>query len=111
VPFAPHPYPTSAGLNVDAIILCVLDPLQLTDGRKLTTPVDWRPGHEVIIALSVSDEAAGAVPGRLADRQAPPVSTAVQQHAALKQSRPSSCWHTGWAAMARWRPAFFAKFA
>jgi alkyl hydroperoxide reductase subunit AhpC len=48
-------YPPSAGRNIDEI-LRVLDSLQLTDGRKLTTPVDWRPGDEVIIAPSVSDD-------------------------------------------------------
>jgi len=48
-------YPTSAGRNVDEV-LRVLDSLQLTDGRKLTTPVDWQPGDDVIIAPSVSDE-------------------------------------------------------
>jgi alkyl hydroperoxide reductase subunit AhpC len=48
-------YPPSAGRNVDEV-LRVLDSLQLTDGRKLTTPVDWQPGDEVIIAPSVSDE-------------------------------------------------------
>jgi alkyl hydroperoxide reductase subunit AhpC len=48
-------YPPSVGRNVDEI-LRVLDSLQLTDSRKLTTPVDWRPGDEVIIAPSVSDE-------------------------------------------------------
>jgi thioredoxin-dependent peroxiredoxin len=48
-------YPPSAGRNVDEI-LRVLDSLQLTDGRKLTTPVDWRPGDDVIIAPSVSDD-------------------------------------------------------
>lgn len=48
-------YPPSAGRNVDEV-LRVLDSLQLTDGRKLTTPVDWRPGEEVIIAPSVSDD-------------------------------------------------------
>jgi peroxiredoxin (alkyl hydroperoxide reductase subunit C) len=48
-------YPPSAGRNVDEI-LRVLDSLQLTDSRKLTTPVDWRPGDEVIIAPSVSDD-------------------------------------------------------
>ncbi|RDS80144.1 peroxiredoxin [Dyella monticola] len=47
-------YPPSAGRNVDEIVR-VLDSLQLTDGRKLTTPVDWRPGDDVIIAPSVSD--------------------------------------------------------
>lgn len=50
-------YPPSAGRSVDEI-LRVLDSLQLTDGRKLTTPVDWQAGDEVIIAPSVSDEEA-----------------------------------------------------
>lgn len=48
-------YPPSAGRNIDEV-LRVLDSLQLTDGRKLTTPVDWQPGDDVIIAPSVSDE-------------------------------------------------------
>lgn len=50
-------YPPSAGRNVDEV-LRVLDSLQLTDGRRLTTPVNWRPGDDVIIAPSVSDEEA-----------------------------------------------------
>ncbi len=50
-------YPPSAGRNVDEV-LRVLDSLQLTDGRKLTTPVDWQPGDDVIIAPSVSDDEA-----------------------------------------------------
>ncbi|GAB3034140.1 MULTISPECIES: peroxiredoxin [Oleiagrimonas] len=52
-------YPPSAGRNIDEI-LRVLDSLQLTDGKQLTTPVDWRAGEDVIIAPSVSDEAARA---------------------------------------------------
>jgi alkyl hydroperoxide reductase subunit AhpC len=48
-------YPPSAGRNLDEIIR-VLDSLQLTDGKKLTTPVDWQPGEEVIIAPSVSND-------------------------------------------------------
>lgn len=47
-------YPPSAGRNVDEI-LRVIDSLQLTDGHKLTTPVDWKQGEDVIIAPSVSD--------------------------------------------------------
>ncbi|MGA7296432.1 MAG: peroxiredoxin [Rhodanobacteraceae bacterium] len=50
-------YPPSAGRTVDEI-LRVLDSLQLTDGKQLTTPVDWRPGEDVIIAPSVTDEQA-----------------------------------------------------
>ncbi|HET7371634.1 MAG TPA: peroxiredoxin [Gammaproteobacteria bacterium] len=52
-------YPPSAGRNVDEI-LRVIDSLQLTDGASLTTPVDWQPGDDVIIAPSVSDEDARA---------------------------------------------------
>lgn len=48
-------YPPSAGRNIDEIVR-VLDSLQLTDGKKLTTPVDWKAGEDVIIAPSVSDE-------------------------------------------------------
>jgi peroxiredoxin (alkyl hydroperoxide reductase subunit C) len=56
-------YPPSAGRSIDEV-LRVLDSLQLTDGRKLTTPVDWQPGDAVIIAPSVSDEEArAAYPG------------------------------------------------
>jgi len=47
-------YPPSAGRNVDEI-LRVIDSLQLTDGHKLTTPVDWKAGEDAIIAPSVSD--------------------------------------------------------
>lgn len=50
-------YPPSAGRNIDEV-LRVLDSLQLTDGRKVTTPVDWKQGEDVIIAPSVSDEEA-----------------------------------------------------
>jgi thioredoxin-dependent peroxiredoxin len=53
-------YPPSAGRNVDEI-LRVLDSLQLTDGRKLATPVDWQPGEDVIIVPSLSDADAKAL--------------------------------------------------
>ena len=53
-------YPASAGRNIDEV-LRILDSLQLTDGRKLTTPVDWKAGEDVIIAPSVSDEEAKAI--------------------------------------------------
>ena len=48
-------YPASAGRNIDEV-LRILDSLQLTDGKKLATPVDWKAGDDVIIAPSVSDE-------------------------------------------------------
>ena len=50
-------YPPSAGRNFDEV-LRVVDSLQLTDKHKVTTPANWRPGDDVIIAPSVSDEAA-----------------------------------------------------
>ena len=52
-------YPPSAGRNFDEV-LRVIDSLQLTDAHKVTTPADWRPGEDVIIAPSVSDEQARA---------------------------------------------------
>ena len=50
-------YPPSAGRSFPEI-LRVIDSLQLTDGRKVSTPVNWQPGERAIILPSVSDEAA-----------------------------------------------------
>ena len=50
-------YPPSAGRNFDEV-LRVIDSLQLTDRHKVTTPANWTSGGDVIIAPSVSDEAA-----------------------------------------------------
>jgi alkyl hydroperoxide reductase subunit AhpC len=50
-------YPPSAGRNF-AEVLRVIDSLQLTDTRKVTTPANWQKGDRVIIAPSVSNEAA-----------------------------------------------------
>jgi alkyl hydroperoxide reductase subunit AhpC len=50
-------YPPSAGRNFQEI-LRVIDSLQLTDKHKVATPVNWKPGEDVIIVPSVSDEAA-----------------------------------------------------
>jgi len=39
-------------------VLRVIDSLQLTAQHKVSTPVNWKPGEDVIIAGSVSDEQA-----------------------------------------------------
>ena len=48
-------YPMTTGRNFDEI-LRVLDSMQLTLAHKVATPVNWKPGEDVIIAGSVSDE-------------------------------------------------------
>ena len=50
-------YPMSSGRNFDEV-LRLLDSCQLTARHTVATPVNWRPGEEVIIAPSVSDEQA-----------------------------------------------------
>lgn len=49
-------YPPSAGRNFDEI-LRLLDSLQLTDGYKVATPVNWKDGEDVIIVPSLQDAA------------------------------------------------------
>ncbi|MCW3009139.1 MAG: Peroxidase [Solirubrobacterales bacterium] len=56
-------YPMTTGRNFDEV-LRVIDSLQLTANHQLTTPAQWQPGQDVIIAGSVSDEqAAERYPG------------------------------------------------
>ena len=50
-------YPMTTGRNFDEI-LRVIDSLQLTATHKVSTPVNWKNGDDVIIAGSVSDEEA-----------------------------------------------------
>ena len=48
-------YPMSAGRNFDEV-LRLLDSLQLNAKHNVATPVNWKPGQDVIIPTSVSDE-------------------------------------------------------
>lgn len=50
-------YPASTGRNFREILRTV-DSLQLTDGYKVATPVNWEQGDDVIIVPSLSDEEA-----------------------------------------------------
>lgn len=47
-------YPPSTGRNFDEIIR-LIDSLQLTDGHKVATPVNWKPGEDVIILPKLTD--------------------------------------------------------
>jgi alkyl hydroperoxide reductase subunit AhpC len=60
-------YPMTTGRNFDEV-LRVIDSLQLTANHKVSTPVNWKQGEDVIIAGSVSDEQAKEIFG---DWQAP----------------------------------------
>ena len=50
-------YPMSTGRNFDEVVR-VLDSLQLTAKHQVSTPVNWKPGDDVIISGSVLNEEA-----------------------------------------------------
>lgn len=50
-------YPMNVGRNFDEI-LRVIDALQTADANSVALPADWTPGKQVIIPLSLDDEAA-----------------------------------------------------
>ena len=55
-------YPMTTGRNFDEV-LRVIDSLQLTARHKVSTPVNWRQGEDVIIAGSVSNDEAKEIFG------------------------------------------------
>jgi alkyl hydroperoxide reductase subunit AhpC len=48
-------YPASTGRNFDEILRAI-DSLQLTADHQVATPVNWKPGEDVIIVPALSDE-------------------------------------------------------
>ncbi|KAM9383657.1 peroxiredoxin-6 [Pholidichthys leucotaenia] len=64
-------YPATTGRNFDEI-LRVIDSLQLTAQKKVATPVDWKPGEEVMVIPTLSDsEVAKFFPGGVTTKQLP----------------------------------------
>jgi alkyl hydroperoxide reductase subunit AhpC len=55
-------YPMTTGRNFDEV-LRVIDSMQLTAKHRVATPVDWRPGDDVVIAGSVSNDEAKEIFG------------------------------------------------
>jgi len=55
-------YPMTTGRNFDEV-LRVIDSLQLTAAHRVSTPVNWQPGEDVIIAGSVGDDEARQIFG------------------------------------------------
>ena len=52
-------YPMSTGRNFDEV-LRVLDSMQLTARHQVATPVNWKPGGDVIISPALNEEQARA---------------------------------------------------
>ena len=50
-------YPMSTGRNFDEV-LRIIDSLQLSAKHRISTPVNWKPGEDVIISGSVSNDEA-----------------------------------------------------
>ena len=69
-------YPMTTGRNFDEV-LRVIDSLQLTAKHRVSTPVNWKQGEDVIIAGSVSNDEAKQIFGEW--REPKPYSRIVPQ--------------------------------
>lgn len=47
-------YPPSVGRNIDEI-LRTIDALQVTDQQPVATPVNWKPGDDIVVSPKLSD--------------------------------------------------------
>jgi len=57
-------YPMTTGRNFDEI-LRALDAMQLTEKHQVATPANWKPGDDVVVPASLSDEEAEQRYGKL----------------------------------------------
>jgi alkyl hydroperoxide reductase subunit AhpC len=48
-------YPMSTGRNFDEV-LRVLDSIQLTSKHQVSTPVNWKPGEDVVVPAAMSED-------------------------------------------------------
>src|SRR5579859_43270 len=55
-------YPMTTGRNFDEVLRSI-DSLQMTAKYRVATPVEWRPGEDVVIAGSVSNDEAKEIFG------------------------------------------------
>ncbi len=55
-------YPMTTGRNFDEVLRSI-DSLQMTAKHRVATPVEWRPGDDVVIAGSVSNDEAKEIFG------------------------------------------------